>query len=1355
MRSQTLTIGETVEEIRTALQDYIEASYHIGHPTVVNQRRKLLEKDGVIHRQPYLESTPRYQTGKRFAELGLPYHAEVLLKLMAQPRYEGRPLVHDPPYTHQGSALVEATRNGKSLVIMTGTGSGKTEAFLMPLVAKLATEAGASPRTFEGAGIRALLLYPMNALVNDQLGRLRLLLGDREVAKKFDEWGGRPARFARYTSRTLYPGVRTPTKDTERLKPIRAFYIHLLREAQSRDPEVAEPARALVESLRERGKWPSKPDLRAWFGEEGTRWKGPDGRFQRAVTMDEDAELFTRHEVLDAPPDVLVTNYSMLEYMMMRPLERPVFESTAEWLGKDESNRLLLVIDEAHLYRGASGAEVGLLLRRFRERLGVGPERLQVICTSASFHDESYARRFAAELSGKEPEDFVILSGDLKLRSPAEKGSEAQARELASLDLSNFYDASSEGGRLESVRDFLESREVSPEGQVSTALYEALRSFPALNRLVNITMQQAMPTRELGAEVFHGPQGLADRAVTALAALGSTARVSNSEPGLLPCRVHAFFRGLAGLWACVDPTCADNTDVYEASPIGQLYSQPRDTCTCGARVFELFTCRHCGTAYARAYANDVAEPSYLWNEPGSQFEAVGGHVDELQPLDLLLEEPTDQAEVEPADLDLRTGRLNPYLIGERVRTVFLKLDRSLGERPEDGDGPRRAEEPPGTFTPCGVCRQTMAFGRTSVQDHQTKGDQPFQALVTRQIQVQPPNANPPTDFAPLRGRKVLTFSDSRQTAARLAPNLQKYSTQDVLRPLMMRGWSRLDQAGMTGLNLQDVYLAVLLGAAELSVRLTPKLKPAESFQEMFDVERLVQTGDGRGYGALSELRLDMRAAQPPDSLLRHMVNALTDPFYGLEALALASLEPSDRETRNLGGLPPIPGVGETEQERIALTQMWIRQWTLREAGIWFPSMNLDWWRDKEGVMGHSSGRFQAMRRWLCGSDRVRIFEKEWLPELVSRFCEKAGGQYRILAKNLTLRITGGWGYCAVCRTTQRPHPRVSRCISCGRERVGLVDPDRDPVFIARKGFYRNASVRALAEPPESPMAIAAAEHTAQLSAAQAEEVFSKSEEHELRFQDVDIDIDGGGERRAIDVLSCTTTMEVGIDIGTLSGVGLRNMPPSRANYQQRSGRAGRRGNALATVLAFGSSDSHDEHYFTSPDEMIRGPVEDPTLTLDNSEIARRHVTAYLLQRYHESRLPTIDKEEQPQLFEVLGKVHEFLDSAAVLNLWDFESWLNGNVDRLRSDVRGWLPKELAQPEREQLLEELVDGTLDELYSALPELHGPSVQGAEEVAGEPTIGSLSRTEDVGGRFRTRDHLKRGRRPLTVVETWRTC
>src|SRR5690606_17794879 len=247
-------------------------------------------------------------------------------------------------------------------------------------------------------------------------------------------------------------------------------------------------------------------------------------------------------------------------------------------------------------------------------------------------------------------------------------------------------------------------------------------------------------------------------------------------------------------------------------------------------------------------------------------------------------------------------------------------------------------------------------------------------------------------------------------------------------------------------------------------------------------------------------------------------------------------------------------------------------------------------------------------------------------------------------------------------------------------------------FLARKGFYRKPVTEALDEPPRQPMALIAAEHTAQLNAPQNEDVFSKAEENELLFQDIGLTGGGFGNRStAIDILSSTTTMEVGIDLGALSGVALRNMPPGRANYQQRAGRAGRRGNAVATVVAFGSADSHDEHYFSRPDEMIRGQVVDPRLVLENPDIARRHVRAFLLQRYHEARLPSLDPSlvGAGNLFSVLGTVRDFRDGTGLLNRADFAAWLAGEQLNLREAIDRWLPGELANADRLQLLDTFV------------------------------------------------------------------
>lgn len=1301
MIDRTLTISETITKIRAELQDYIEATYHVGDPALVGQRRVLLEQEGVLFREPYIESTPRYTVTRPFAELEIPGPAQTLLQEMAHPRGERARLLHDPPYAHQAEALEATIRDGYSLVVTTGTGSGKTESFLLPILAKLAIEAHDKPQSFAVPSLRAVLLYPMNALVNDQLGRLRLLLGDPLVTDLFTAWSGRPARFARYTSRTLYPGVRTARKDQRRLRSIESFYIDLLQQANDPNSSYQQRAARLVENLQTRGKWPAKPDLESWFGASGARWTNRNGEFVRAVMKPDDPELLTRHEVLTNPPDILVTNYSMLEYMLMRPLERPVFEATREWLASNPSERLLLVIDEAHLYRGAAGAEVGLLLRRLRSRLEIPPERLQVICTSASFNDREYAREFAAQLAGKTNGDFRTVPGELDLRSEASRGTEADAKALAAVRLDSYYDAAGDAGRLGAVQSFLAYRRVQAGDQLGPALYEALRDFPPMGLLVNLTMQEARPLHDLGIAIFATDDAeLAERAITALIALGSVARRAEGEPGLLPCRVHAFFRGLPGLWACVDPECSVKPPEFASSPIGALYPQPRETCDCGSRVFELFTCRNCGSAYARAYTDNIEQPSFLWPEPGGGFQSVTGPVSELSPLDLLLEEPSGN--VEPADLDLVTGRLNPMVLGERTRQVFLRLDRSgTGSHTDDEEEDDSAIS--GEFKPCGVCGQRAGYGRSSVQDHQTKGDQPFQALVTRQIQVQPASPQPYSDFAPLRGRKVLAFSDSRQTAARLAPNLQTYSMRDVLRPLMLRGWHQLETVETSAqlLTLEDLYLAVVIGARLLQVRLRPELKSGETLHALTVVASALDRGALADGSELLQLQMTMRSETIPQSLLRGIVATINDRFYGLQSLALASLRERHALRAPLTELPAIPGIADSDEQKVGLARGWIVQWTGASAGVWFQNMNAEWQQTRQGVKPHT-GKFAVFDRWLGNREAKQTFERQWLPRLLELFCEPVGNKFRMRAGNLALELGGAWGYCQACRSTQRPFPGSSKCMNCGLERVLAIDPDSDRVFVARKGYYRASSTRALAEPPEPPMAIIAAEHTAQLNAAQSDEVFSKAEEHELLFQDVDLGLSIPGElpRAAIDVLSCTTTMEVGIDIGTLSGVALRNMPPSRASYQQRAGRAGRRGNAVATVVAFGSSDSHDEHYFTEPDAMIRGQVDDPVLTLDNVEIARRHVTAFLFQRYHESRLPDVDPDEQPQLFEVLGTVDSFRNSASALNRADFETWLRENEQQLVQLIDAWLPMEISESDRTALLAALVDETLEAVDSAL-------------------------------------------------------
>ena len=1300
------TTKESIKQLHRALSDYIEATYHISAPSLIRQRKELLAQPGLIHQIPYLESTPRYPTGERLAKMiGLPTAALEAFLSVSKKEGDLPQLVYDPPYSHQSDAIRGCLIDRRNLVIMTGTGSGKTESFLLPILGKLAHEAKAQPNSFNSlSAMRALVLYPMNALVNDQLGRLRGLFGDPRIVELFKGWSARPPRFARYTSRTPYAGMRTAKKDTSRLKSFDDFYADIERKTRSKDREEREKAQRLLSELKEHGKWPAKPDLAAWLGKKGSRWqKSGTGDFQRAVTLPEDSELLTRHEVQTAPPDLLVTNYSMLEYMLMRPIERPIFDRTREWLESNPEESFLVVLDEAHLYRGAGGAEVGLLIRRLRDRLGIAKERLQVICATASFQDHTKAPKFGAQLSGTSANTFLPITGSLNLKAGEAFGTEADAEILSSVDLEQYYGATMDSQRIDAVHQLLEYRGVSVRDSVESALYNALSDFGPMKLLINSTMKQAQPIGGLSRQVFPGVTvGKGDSALTTLMALGSVAREEPKTPSLLPCRIHNFFRGLPGLWVCMDPDCSETGERGEDGICGKMYGQPREHCKCGARVLELYTCRNCGTAYARAYTDDALAPSALWAEPGQRLRMMTGNTEPLLAIDLLLEEPPDDGSAEIADYDLETGRLNPPIPGQRMRSVFIRGGRVSDSVDENEEAANDAESC-AQFVKCAVCKKTARFGRSYVQDHQTKGDQPFQALVSRQIQIQPPGPVEASSFAPLQGRKVLTFSDSRQVAARLAPNLQLYSDRDSLRPLIAWGYRRLQGLPSVEqlLSLDDLYLAVLLASKSLKVRLRPEIKSGEGFGADRIVADAVENGVLEDNAALQRLFLELRTERPPEALLDNIVTTVRDRFLGFEALALASIAERRDHTGKLEQLPSIPGLIETAEAKIGLARAWLRCW--QGHGFWLNAMPPAWWRRprSQGIsVSGQKGKFSSMAIVLGDKTAQKVFWDKWSPELLKLFTEDTEGEFRRLRGNqLSLMFEGSWVHCLNCKSVHRPIPGLLHCLDCGGADIRVLDPDTDLIFLARKGYYRKTVTEALKEPPRQPMALIAAEHTAQLNAPQNEDVFSKAEENELLFQDIRLDKDGAGAT-AIDVLSSTTTMEVGIDIGALSGVALRNMPPSRANYQQRSGRAGRRGNAVATVVAFGSSDSHDEHYFSEPYGMICGDVVDPILTLDNADIVRRHIRAFLLQNYHQDRIPEIDPDMRHDLFSVLGTVSEFRSGESILNRADFEKWLTEHEETLKIRVGSWIPSELSKDDRDDLLHKMKEDCLAAVDGAI-------------------------------------------------------
>lgn len=1337
---------EEFQHYADALRTYITSTYHISNSALVELRDELLEREGAIAQRPYIESTARYSASRRYANLSIPQEVAGLLTWLGE-----RGVVFDPPYNHQASALEFALATEyRDIVVTTGTGSGKTETFLLPILGRLAAEAAANT-SFSTRAVRALLLYPMNALVNDQLGRLRVLFGGNDVARWFTDYGGRPMKFARYTGRTLYPGRREEdtSKHWSRLKGPLEFFTKLEDRAAS---DAA--ARALIADLRKRGKWPSKPSsspdredgVSRWLGKG--KWKNQDDEWIRTVERAEDPELFLRHEAQEGVPDLLVTNYSMLEYMLLRPIERDIFRATAAYYETNRAQRLILILDEAHLYRGAQGTEVAMLIRRLRNRLRLPRNQLQVICTSASFSDPDAARRFAADLAGKPVAGFEVLTGDKRAAHPSGPGDDKVAEAFAGVDLHGIHKGdlksrfaaalpvlrlADAGASVESLAKA--AAEMTDADPVARALHTVLSRIPVVGRLVNLTsgaradedqerdpagVGPAQDAGALSARLFPevAPE-MAHAATNSLVELASLAKESNSKAPLLAARAHAFFRGLPGLWACSDPRCrCVPTELREQwehlPPTGALYAQPRRTCECGARVFEVHTCRSCGSAYFKAYSFDPDSPDYLWAEDVGEVDDVDGVV---QPVFLALEEP-------PAGSDARHDYLDPVSgrVGSRsdaARDVWLP---PVGLK----------DTPPGEFQSCPRCG---ARGE-DIMDHVTKGDEPFQEIVSSQLLEQPPR---PDVHTPLKGRKALIFSDGRQAASRLAGKLQQYSMRDAVRPLILDGLAELERRFGAPVALEHAYAALLTGCGIRGVTLRPAQAP--HFDEDLQLFReLLSSNPPLTEKAFLSRSAELNTHRTNKALMLALYPVLKDPHTGLSALGLGSIQAALDET-DLAALhklpaPPEPAELTDNERRLALLDLWLNDAVLSHA-VFLPTTPSDWLDAPAGAkINRTKSSFPGFVKDIVGTRWFNTHLRgaaanptPWGAFLRKTFgaSETANG-FILRAAKLSVVTTGvEWRRCDTCTTAQPFNPLAgARCRmwlgqrACGGTTRPL-DPSADPVFRSRKGHFRRHTERLASEPGYAPHPYVAAEHSAALNDSSNSAAVARTEWHELRFQDLDVEGPEGRKDGPIDVLSCTTTMEVGIDIGSLTAVALRNVPPGRANYQQRAGRAGRRGSALSTVVTYCGADSHDQEFYASPAAMVSGPVPDPTLNLDNLEIVRRHCFALVMSMFQMDAIADPhDNSVSANVFESLGMLRDFRSGDATeFSYAGLERWLGENVASVRDALLEIVPADVIEVEPG-----FVDALPARLLSALRDVGAGPVEGSEIEGGlSPAVDDL--------------------------------
>ena len=562
------------DDLRNAYIRYFDTAFWLNDPQLMNERRRLLEEPGALVGEVMIEPIIPYESTDRMLDVAAACEvskedarrvASALFPTVAAEDLRLR--------DHQALAIQHSFRSGtereRNVVVTSGTGSGKTESFLLPLLLRIVQESSRWPVQSEAhwwwdspdpmwqpvrhpetrsSAVRAMILYPTNALVEDQMTRLR-----RAVSSIREAQPERPIWFGRYTGNTPGSGRKPKGKAqaielAAELKEQRQEFLRL-QEAQENGLEV------------DLSQFPDPMS-----GEMSSRW-----------------------DMIANAPDIFVTNYSMLNTIMMRSFEDPIFQQTAKWLSSNSSNVFTLVVDELHLYRGTQGSEVAMIVRALLHRLGLAPDspQLRVIATSASLDASDGGFDYLEQFFGVPAETFAILPGrqaDIPLpRSVTPEEASNRSRtppELSQLVAHACFDAEQSRFRATSVAGIAEK--LFAEREDREDLTEAVL----------------------------------DRIAEADTGYGAT--------DVVPLRAHLFVRTPRGFWACSNPKCSGVEEPTPDRVVGCLFTTPRHTCSsCGCRVLELLYCYECGDVSLGGFIIDAKGQQTLL-APDSVTEAQSG-----------------------------------------------------------------------------------------------------------------------------------------------------------------------------------------------------------------------------------------------------------------------------------------------------------------------------------------------------------------------------------------------------------------------------------------------------------------------------------------------------------------------------------------------------------------------------------------------------------------------------------------------------------------------------------------------------------------------------------------------------------
>lgn len=1084
---------ERSKYINDRYKEYLKSSFEFGKGKLQKLFIDQLEQEKLF-KGPYIDMSFPFKRGHNLDYLI--EHNEVckLFRELDDINYI-RPL-----YAHQERAIKQI-KKGRSAVITTGTGSGKTEAFLYPILNELLYDIENGNNE---VGVRALFLYPMNALVNDQIDRVRKILSN-------------------------YPQITFGffTGDT---------------------PEKA--------NANDRNKLAQ----------------------ENGVSIP-NHELISREEIRNNPPHLLFTNYSMLEFLLIRPNDYSIFtpQRLANWK--------FIVLDEAHSYNGALGIELSLLLRRLT---GLAAKKPRFILTSATLGEQGKSEkdivRFASNLTSVEfNESDIIFSEKIELKNCVEyriQGSDYTALKNVADSYVKLQEVAQKyyNGQTLNVKELLYELLIRDENvyKLSSLLKKGSKEFAYIYSQMSDFMSQEE-----------------------LVALIDLINMSEKDGiALFDLKYHSFVRPLSGAYI-----------TYGKEP---KLSLTKTNEIDGMKAFEVGNCRYCNSPYIIGkiqHKEDDKKTYLLQNNEIDIYENYGN--EEFSRIDyFLLENSINEEEV---DID----NISPYEVCSKCGEIHM-ADNLNAKKCECGEEYRfkvykvlsgnQADDDfiYNNITQCPCCGHR---GKSGVVKALNIGKDEGTALIAQMlyeaIDEREEEDNKTKEIKKLslkprerivsekkeeKAKQYLSFSDSRQQASFAAVFFDANHIRMLRKRLV---WEIIKNNNYEDLSLNKLiaYLDEKIKAKNLFQNDMDSYKNAWA-TVLVDLLKIDGSYDGEGLG-LYYFDLNVK------SILNELDEEEIAEYFGYNMTKQKLYTLMQVVFSVFKTTPAINYVKSTltpDEKREVLDYRRFNNYVILNNPKKKNNSNTG---DKPSNDTRSflpvTGESNMIVRYVMKVFGIEACKAKDMLESVFNLLLDANGietflhkhdkkdAYQIDASKYIVKNykTSKFYQCQKCgRLT--PYNINDKCVQdlCDGKLLE-VDPDE----VLASNFYRQQYKNKKIE------SIVIKEHTAQLSR-------KKAKEYQIDFKN-----------KKINILSCSTTFEMGIDIGGLETVFMRNVPPTPANYVQRAGRAGRRKDSSAYILTYCGVNSHDYTFFSSPEKMISGVIQPPFFNVLNRKIIVRHLMA--------------------------------------------------------------------------------------------------------------------------------------------------